>query len=429
MRTYKRLLSSFLIFSISVIVFSQNNTNSPYTRYGYGKLADQSFGQSQSMGGIGYGLRTRGQINALNPASYSQIDSLTFLFDFGLMGQWNTMSNGTAREGDFDGNFTYLSMQYRLVKRLGMSFGLKPLSYVGYDYGNTADIGDGTVKKNFNGTGSLSQVYGGLGYELLKNRLSLGVNVGFTFGSIERNLSTTFPESSSSTTHPGAYPVTVLSEVSAHDFFWETGLQYTHPIGKKDQLTIGAVFSPKQKFAATNSVKRTLYDANASTIVRADTFPNYKDLYMPMSIGGGFSYVKNNQLTFGADVLYQKWTDVAYPGSDAGMTFNDRIKYSGGIEYVKNPNVQRGYLKRIRYRLGGYYSNSYVDVNNSGIDEFGITAGFGLPFRFRNRESMVNIGAEYIKIIPQKQLIDEQYFRVTVGVTFNELWFRKHKFD
>lgn len=432
MRTCKRLFSSFLIFSICTFVFSQNNTNSPYTRYGYGKLADQSFGQSQSMGGIGYGLRTAGQINPLNPASYSMVDSLTFLFDFGLMGQYNTMSDGTDRESDFGGNFSYLSMQFRLIKRLGMSIGIKPYSYVGYNYGETSDIGDGTYKRTFEGTGSLTQVYGGLGYELIKNRLSIGVNAGYTFGSINRNLYLTFPDASSSTTHPGAYPVYVVSEVSAHDVFWEAGLQYTQPIGKKDRLTVGAVFSPKEKFSSSNSMIRTVYDTSTSstaTTVIADTFPNYKSLEMPMKIGAGFSYVKNNRVTFGADVLYQRWSDVAYPGDGGNMKFNDRMKYSAGFEYVKDPYIQRGYFKKIRYRLGGYYSDSYVDINGSGIDEFGITAGLGLPFKVRNRESMVNIGAEYIKIIPKKNLIDEQYFRITVGVTFNELWFHKRKFD
>ncbi len=30
---------------------AQNNTNSPYTRYGYGQLSDQNFANSKAMGG------------------------------------------------------------------------------------------------------------------------------------------------------------------------------------------------------------------------------------------------------------------------------------------------------------------------------------------------------------------------------------------
>ena len=56
-------------------IAAQNNTNSPYTRYGYGQLQDQGFSVSQSMGGISYGLRSNATINPGNPASYSAIDS------------------------------------------------------------------------------------------------------------------------------------------------------------------------------------------------------------------------------------------------------------------------------------------------------------------------------------------------------------------
>ena len=62
---------------------AQSNTKSPYSRYGYGKLADNSIGMSRGMGGIGYGLRNSQQINVMNPASYAAMDSLTFLLDLG----------------------------------------------------------------------------------------------------------------------------------------------------------------------------------------------------------------------------------------------------------------------------------------------------------------------------------------------------------
>ena len=78
----KVVIISFLIFT-QLPLWAQNNTNSPYTRFGYGELADRSFGAGRAMGGVGYGLRSSKQINPLNPASYSCMDSLTFLFDFG----------------------------------------------------------------------------------------------------------------------------------------------------------------------------------------------------------------------------------------------------------------------------------------------------------------------------------------------------------
>lgn len=47
------------------------------------------------MGGIAYGLRNGYQINASNPASYTAIDSLTFLFDAGM-----TLQNANFKDGN-----------------------------------------------------------------------------------------------------------------------------------------------------------------------------------------------------------------------------------------------------------------------------------------------------------------------------------------
>ncbi|MCL1942125.1 MAG: hypothetical protein FWF54_01045 [Candidatus Azobacteroides sp.] len=418
-----------------LFAFGQNNINSPYTRYGYGKLADQSYGQNMSMGGIGYGMRTGGQINPLNPASYSLVDSLTFLFDFGLMAEMSRISDGTASRRDYDGNILYLSMQFRLMKRLGMSVGLKPYSNIGYNYGEPDIVGDTYGLYQYQGSGGLTQIYGGLGYELIKNRLSLGFNFGYIFGDLDRNIYLTFPESASTSvgTQSRGYPVTQVARIEAHSIFYEGGIQYTRPIGKKDQLTVGAVFSPKQKFSSDNTCTRTIYDSKTTgsssnpTVILSKDSTSGQTLYMPLSLGVGFSYIKNNKLTLGADVLYQAWSDVPYPAEN--YTFNDRMKYAVGVEYVPNQFIQRGFWKRIRYRAGAYYSNSYFDVKDSGINEYGATAGVGLPFRIRGRESMLNIGAEYLKIVPGKNLINEQHFRITVGMTFCETWFHKRKFD
>ena len=80
MTGYRQTLSVFLLMILSGVTVAQNNTNSPYTRYGYGQLAEQGSGNSRAMGGIAYGLRDRYQINFANPASYTAVDSLTFIF-------------------------------------------------------------------------------------------------------------------------------------------------------------------------------------------------------------------------------------------------------------------------------------------------------------------------------------------------------------
>ena len=84
MKLFKKLINTCLFCIFVTTAMAQSGSNSPYSRYGFGQLSDQSFGNSKAMGGIAYGLRNGYQINAANPASYSAVDSLTFLFDFGL---------------------------------------------------------------------------------------------------------------------------------------------------------------------------------------------------------------------------------------------------------------------------------------------------------------------------------------------------------
>lgn len=81
MTGYRLTLLVLLLGMWCGMVMAQNNTNSPYTRYGYGHLSDQGSSNSKAMGGVAYGLRDGSQVNFANPASYTAVDSLTFIFD------------------------------------------------------------------------------------------------------------------------------------------------------------------------------------------------------------------------------------------------------------------------------------------------------------------------------------------------------------
>ena len=53
-------------------VFAQNSTNSPYSQYGLGDLADEGVGFNKGMGGVGYAFHKGNEVNPLNPAAYFQ---------------------------------------------------------------------------------------------------------------------------------------------------------------------------------------------------------------------------------------------------------------------------------------------------------------------------------------------------------------------
>ncbi|HHV85071.1 MAG TPA: hypothetical protein GXX42_04525, partial [Petrimonas sp.] len=180
--TAKRFLSFIVLFTVVAATFAQQvGSNSPYGRYGFGLLSNQSFGASEAMGGISYGLRRSQQVNPGNPASYSRLDSLTFIFDFGVSGHYATYSDGLNKQNFYNGNLDYIAMQFPVFGKLGASIGLLPYSKVGYNYGQTRALENIVYEEVFRGTGGLSQIYAGIAYEPVKN-FSVGANVSYLFG-------------------------------------------------------------------------------------------------------------------------------------------------------------------------------------------------------------------------------------------------------
>ncbi len=424
---YKKIFGALLLTTLAGITVAQNNTNSPYTRYGYGQLSDQSFGNSKAMGGLAFGLRDGSQINASNPASYTAIDSLTFLFEGGLTLQNMNISNGTTKINAKNSSFDYIAMQFRLSKHLAMSAGFLPFSNVGYNFGtdskvtdpNNPDLNINTRYSSF-GEGGLHQVYAGAGYTPFKG-LSVGANVSYLFGSIDRTLSVTFPNNTSVTSY------SEMDNLRIRDYKLDLGLQYTQYLDKKNAVTLGLVFSPGHSLNADASQIRT------TSVSDTTNLNNGFDL--PQSFGAGFTYVYNNSLTLGFDYSLQKWGEANFSGI---KSLCDRSKYSFGAEYIPN-RLKRNYFSRVKYRVGAYYSDPYVkvadgaNINNpelwsKGAKEYGVSAGFGLPV-FKSK-SILSISAQYTKVEARtKNMVDESYLKLSVGITFNERWFAKWKME
>ena len=140
MKVSKLIASALLLITVSFAATAQNGTMTPYSQFGYGILRDNATSAQQAMGGIGYGMSSGRQINVMNPASYARIDSLTFLFDMGfdVTFLWQTEGSGSNKLSDSNigGGLNYITMQFPLGKRMGMSIGVLPYSAVGYSFGN-----------------------------------------------------------------------------------------------------------------------------------------------------------------------------------------------------------------------------------------------------------------------------------------------------
>ena len=110
-----------------------NGSNSPYSRYGFGLLGDGGNAFNKGMSGTAYGMRNGKELNTKNPASYAAIDSLTFLFDFGLSLQNGNFSQNGQKTNAHNTSIDYITAGFRMAPRLGMTLGLVPYSTIGYN--------------------------------------------------------------------------------------------------------------------------------------------------------------------------------------------------------------------------------------------------------------------------------------------------------
>jgi len=436
--SYNRLISASILLTVTGLAVAQTSTNSPYTRYGFGQLADQNFGNSKAMGGIAYGLRNGYQINASNPASYTAIDSLTFLFDAGMTLQNANFKDGNVKTNAKNSSFDYLAMQFRLWKKMGMTVGFLPFSTVGYSISKTHDFEDvnnnGKWSESYDGDGGFHQVFIGLGYKVFNN-LSVGANFSYLYGDITHQSMTTIGATDTRSIK--------LDKFSISDYKLDFGLQYTYKLNKKNTINIGAVYTlGRTLHGDAYKYHQTGAESNGSIYVQSqtgDTIPN--PFKMPHTFGIGLTYVYDNRLTIGVDYTLQKWNtaDLAWSKfNKESVEMNSRTKIAFGAEFVPS-YISHNYLKRIRYRMGAYYSSPYNKVSytspdtgttsfQDGAREYGVSIGFGLPM-FQSK-SMLNISGQYIKVSPKfKGLMEENYLRINIGLTFNERWFMKWKVD
>lgn len=414
MLKYKTL---FICLSIAGIAFAQNGTSSPYSQFGYGILGDNAIGAQRAMGGVGYALHNNRQINVMNPASYTSMDSLTFLFDIGLTYQNTITREGDLRESRQSGSIDYIVMQFPLGRYMAGSVGLLPFTNVGYSFASSID--NGTDSRE--GDGNISQAYVGVSGEPFKG-FSIGANVSYLFGNLT-NSSSVIPDNGST----GIFQ----TNMKVQDFHLLFGAQYAIEWGKKHTLTLGAVYSPGKD--VLGRAYSSTYDVSSSTTIEADTLNMKNNYSLASTYGGGISYNYDKRLTIAADVTYQNWADAKFTNLNIGQTqpstgvFNNRLKVALGAEF-RPKTIGSNYFEHISYRAGLFYNRSYLKVNGNDMNEIGASCGFGFPLA--TNKSVVNVSFEYInrQCSPVK-LITEDHFRISVSLTFNEMWFWQRRFE
>lgn len=402
---------------------AQSNNRSPYSRYGYGSIEGGNTAGSRAMGGLSVGLRDALITNPQNPASYTSVDSLTFIFDLGLSARYGILQEGSTRDNRLLGNLEYLTMIYPLGKRMAMSAGVMPLTSIGYNFGLRAnmagDANDNTSLRSYSGNGSYNNLYVGLAANPFLG-LHLGLNVSYIFGHTTKDRQVVY-----STT--GALNSVYSENLHLRGIKLDLGAQYELKLDTAGSrsFVFGASFTPKYSYGSERTITQQLVtNSGSSEVIRREVSED-GSYTSPNLFGVGASYRVVNRYMVGVDVRYGEWSKAEF--TDLEAKFKNQWKFAIGGEWTPDHRA-RSPWKRAKYRAGLSASNSYLSVPTSGglagYREYGLSLGLALPLV--DRRSALNVSLDYKYLQPRMGgMVTEHYIGATVGILFNEGWFRK----
>lgn len=421
MRNSAFILFFLVLTSFSFKLFAQSAINTPYSRFGLGELKFNQYARNSGMGGVSLGFRDAGTVNFTNPASYTAFDSTSFVFEANVTANFYNQKTLSQQQSSANGALTGLTFGFPVTRWWGASFGILPFSTIGYNIGHKESIPVlGEVKYQYQGTGGLNQVYFGNGFKLFKG-LSVGTNASYIFGNLSHN-SLVYSDSSA------FFATDITNSTYIKGFEFTYGLQYEHTFRNDLFLVLGGVYGQEMELKANRNELALSYLPASSG--RPDTIRNTTDekgsAVLPTSMGGGFTFGKKDKWMAGADIQMQDWSKFKmYERTDS---LKNSMTVAAGFAFTPVTHTSSSYFSRLEYRFGARYTQSYLNLNNTEIEELGISFGVGIPLR--RTKSGFNLGFEYARRgTTDNSLIQEDLFRVKFGINVYDRWFVRRKFN
>ena len=399
---------------------------SPYSLFGFGDLVRQGTTYNLSMGGIGIADRNVRYINLLNPAAVTAREMKSFMMDFGLENRNTIYRGGDVRSASNTFNMHHIVATLPIATHSAFKLGVMPVSSVAYDFRSleTSDqilsqVGD--IQYDRMGNGGINQAFLGAGVTLWR-RLSLGADIQYYFGKINRSSVATFKSSSSYRGISSGWDYNVSC------FGGKFGLQYTQPLSNALSAVVGVTYDVSTKLRG-HEIRYAKGESTSSTdtvVYEKHSLNNYR---IPSELGAGISLRYADQWMVGFDYTRQDWTGISfggYPGVD--FTTGVAQNFPAGFEYTPNRyDVRSGFghfLRRLTYRGGAYREVSYLTLGGSPVASTGVTLGFGIPvFRYYNS---INFGVDFGQrgtLVGDQ--IRERYFLFTISFNLHDIWFIK----
>lgn len=410
-----------LVFLYATIGLAQQGSKSPYSFFGIGDLRFRGTNENKIMGGIGM-LADSIHLNLQNPATYSKLRLTTYALGVTYNSIQFETEDATANTDN--ATLDYLSMAFPVTKKIGLGFGFMPFSSVGFELQNTDTIA-GSVSR-FEGSGGINRIYLAAGYQLNEN-WSLGVEGNYNFGSIKNQNTIAFDNIQLGSREDDRSDI--------YGFSLTLGVHHQMKLKKDLEISSSLTYSPEINLTSENT--RTL-----STVIFSATgvgFPTDSlevdvpdtDLVIPQMISIGSGIGKPRKWFAGVQYTNIESKNFTNRFIEVGnVSFENSSRIAAGGYYIPKYNSFTSYLSRVVYMAGIRYEETGIVINNESIDDFGISFGLGLPMSGFQSFSNANIGFEFgQKGTTTNGLVKEKYFNIRIGLSFNDRWFVKRKYN
>ncbi|NOS94148.1 MAG: hypothetical protein HOP30_19700 [Cyclobacteriaceae bacterium] len=423
----RSFLLCFAVFAANLA--SGQVANSPFSTFGLGDTYGNGLAQHQGMGGVGIGNPSSWYINNQNPALLTY--NFVTTFQAGMILENRTINDGSTSLKTGTGNLNYLVLAFPIKSgKWTTSLGLTPFSSANYKLttvGKVLNDVSSTITSQQTGSGGLNQFYWANGVRVHKN-VAVGFRANYLFGSLDSEKTQTISFLNPQDARLLIYQPLLLDKNFIKNFTFSTGVYFHKDSLTKKNFRVGGGFV--YDFGAKLNSSRVLRIDQRSirgNIVDSTTLINNEpsSFNLPQSFGVGISAGIPGRWTVAGDVTISDYT--VFNGlNNVSVPTTKGIRGGLGLEYIPNQTSSSSYLRRVTYRTGVSYERYPYLVNGNEVKDLGINFGVSLPVGISTLDLSLKIGK---RGSITENSIDENYFKLYFGMTFNDRWFIKRKFD
>jgi hypothetical protein len=418
--------SLILLFVLSTsFVVSQTNTGSPYSLNELGEINFLGNVSNLSMGGIDSAIDSI-EFNINNPSSLAKLKTTNYLI--GTFYKSTGISNLNSTDNINTANINYIAVGIP-TKIFGFGFGVLPYSSVGFNLQSTEEYNTANSinSRLFGAEGNINRAFVSIGLPLLKY-LSLGASANYNFGKfnyekfnlIENVNYGIFSNSS--------------SEISGFTYNFSSNLS----IPLKNDFTLNLVYSfyPEGNLDSYNI--ESLYTSNSSSI-SLESLGDFVDidlnsrglentkLPVPKKSVYSLGLEKKNSWFLGFQYESKLSSNFENVFLDIqNVSYRDSNSLSIGGYIIPDSSSLISYWKRVKYSIGIKNEKKSIIVNNLPVNHFSLNLGLGLPIAGLSK---ANLGLEIGKVGDNDSLVKENYLALRLGLSLNDVWFIKRKYN